>query len=218
MALLDGYADAARYRAAVGDKASGTDATLNAQLVSVSRLLEKSLRVMPGGFNSHTATYTFDTIAGPVLRLRDRAGYGAFLQSVVADGIGVDWERDGTYDGYELDFDDAWVRGLPENAVAGSEPFTAIELLRHISGASPATWLQQSAGVQINGTWGWPTAVPGLIADLVVHRTRELRDSLKAGSTGELADFEGGAPMQRNTTWMFKEAERLYGRRIPAMA
>jgi hypothetical protein len=215
MALLSAYATDTEYRARTGDATTSTNATLNEHLLSVSRMFELSIRVMPGAFNTHTGTYTFDATGGTVLNLRDRAGRQYFLASITADSLGIDTELDATYDGYELDLSDAWVRGLPENAAAFSEPFRRLELLTSMSGANPGVWPIQKAAVQITGTWGW-AAVPEMVVDAVCHRTQELREALKEGGTGSLPAFAAGDVQMRPTTaWLWKEAERMYGGYAP---
>ncbi len=217
MALLDAYATAAQYRAIAGDKGAGTDATLDAELLGVSRLLERSLQLAPGAFNASAANQArvFDGQGGPVLYLRDRAGLAYFLQTLATDGLKIDSDLDGSYDDYAFDFADAWLRGLPENAAAHSEPFTAIELLPL---ASAPIWKfpDLPACVQITGTWGW-AAVPELIKQLVIHRTKELRAGQLAAPGGDLPGIDAGVPMGARTFWLFKEAERLYGRRLPVI-
>jgi hypothetical protein len=219
MAILDAYVTDSEYRAAGGDFTWSHDASLDAQLLSMSRLLERALGVMPGAFNSHTATYTFDGHGGRVLRLRDRDGRVYALQSIATNGCGIDAGLNGTYNAYTIDFvGETWLRGLPENAAAFGEPYDALEIIAYRGDAQPALWPNAPASVRINGTWGWP-AVPRIIKDLVIHRTRELADAHKAGSTGELPAFDGPIPMRPNTTWLFKEAERLYGPgQIPGVA
>ena len=217
MALLDAYATDTQYRARTGDKGTGTDTTLNAQLLLASRLLERSLRVMPGAFNTHTGTYIFDALGGTVLRLRDRAGLGYFLQTITANSLGIDLDLDKTYDYYTLDLADAWVRGLPENAAAFSEPFTAIELLSHISTADPTRWPELVAGVRIVGTWGW-AAVPNAVIDLTVHLVHDLRNAHQAGATLEVPTIDGSMPLSNQTWRLWNEMKARYGRRIPAVA
>lgn len=225
MALLDAYATATEYRAMTGDKATGTDATLDAQLVAMSRMVEKSLQLMAGAFNTHSGTYVFDCHGGRLLWLRDRAGLAYFLQTITANALGIDLDRDGSYDYYTLDLADTWVRGLPENAAALSEPFTAIEILGDRVNAAPTEWPEMAAGVRIAGTWGW-AAVPRIVKDLVIHRTHELREAHKGGALEAMSNFEGlggafnasGGAMGSRTFWLWKEAERLYGRRLPVIA
>ena len=218
MALLSAYATAAQFRLRVGSKAAASDADLDAQLLLCSRLVERSLQVMVGAFNSHTATYTFDARGGALLSLRDRAGRGYFLQAINADGLGIDSELDGTYDGYVLDLNDAWLRGLPESAVAGSEPYSMLELLGHLSSASPSRWLDQPANVRIAGTWGW-AAVPGAILELTVSIVHDLRQAHLGGATLEVPALDGGGFPMRDDSWrLWREVKALYGRRAPTLA
>jgi hypothetical protein len=218
MALLSAYATATEYRARTGDATTGTNATLDAQLLGISRLLEKALRVAPGAFNEVTASARiFPAYGGSRLWLRDSSGFGYFLQDIDDDGLGIDSERDNTFDGYVLDFDDVWLKGMPENAAAHSEPYTSLELVL-VGSYTISQWPTQEASVRITGKWGWAT-VPDLVVELVCHRTHELREALKEGGTGSLPAFAAGdVPMRPSTAWLWKEAEALYGRWIPAIA
>lgn len=215
MALLDAYATTAEYIAITAQKATA-DSALSGQIAGMSRLLEKSLQVAPGAFNSATGTRVFDGSGEATLVLRDRYGLAYFLQTIDADSLKVDSDLDGSYDDYTLDLADAWVRGLPENAAAASEPFREIEL-RALSSATLTTFPKLPGCIQITGTWGW-SAVPDVIKQLVVHRTNELRQALAAGALQEVSSFEGALPMRPYTNWLFREAERLYGRRTVAFA
>lgn len=218
MALLDAYADAAYYEARnTGGAAVSGSASLDEDLEAASRLLDAELGVQDGAFNNHTATYTFDATGGAILRLRDEAGRQFFLQSVQNDGIGIDLDLDGAYDRYQLDLSDAWVRGLPGNAAALSRPFTALEILGHLSTAAPSHWPNQRAAVRINGTWGW-ASVPEVIRALTVTVARELRDLYGAGSLGQYERLDESIPLARDTRRLIGSMKRRYGRRIPAVA
>jgi hypothetical protein len=214
MAILDAYATATNYRAQTGDKASGADAVLDAQLLTVSRLLERSLSVQPGAFNTHSATYTFDGRGGRVLDLRDRSGRTHFVTAITANSLGIDSELDGTYDGYLWDLSDAWVRGLPENAVAASEPFTRIEILPHIATAELTVWPTRPAAVRITGTWGWG-AVPGAIMQLTVSLAHDLRQAQLSGALMESPPTleSGGFPMQDQSWRLWRDIRHRYGMR-----
>ncbi|MGE3856994.1 MAG: hypothetical protein AB7G21_08575 [Dehalococcoidia bacterium] len=217
MALLDSYATAAEYLTGTGNKATA-DALMLTQLTGMSRLLEKSLQVMAGAWNTHTGTYVFTAPGGGSrLRLRDEDGRQYFLQAIATDGLGVDSDRDGLYDDYTLDFADAWVRGLPANAAAHSEPYRSIEL-RALDGATITSFPSSPGAIEIEGTWGWAT-VPDSIKRLVIHRTHELRQAMPTGAAEQLPSFDAGdAPMAPNVFWLWKEAERRYGRRLPGFA
>lgn len=215
MALTDAYATSADYRARTGDQTAGDDPTLIAQLTSVQRELERALGLHLGAFNSHEDEYTFPGDGTDLLRLRDSSGAGYFLQSVQTDGITLDTNNDGSFDGYALDFADAWVQPLPENAAAFSEPYTEIRLLA-LSGADPVCWPNRGGSIKIDGTWGWAT-VPDIIVDLVCHRTHELRTALKEGGVGTIPAFDTEATMRPSTAWLWREIEHLYGRWVPVL-
>ena len=213
MAILDAYATATNYRVQTGEKTTGTDTVLDAQLLTISRLLERSLHVQPGAFNTHTGTYTFDGRGGKVLDLRDRAGLTYFLTSVTANSLGIDSECDGTFDGYLWDLSDAWVRGLPENAAAHSEPFSRIEILSHISTAELTVWPVKPAAIRIAGTWGWG-AVPGVIMQLTVSMVHDLRQAQLSGALMETPPtIDGGGFPMRDESWrLWREIRSRYGR------
>lgn len=211
---LAAYATDTQYRARTGDQTTGTNIVLNAQLLAVSRLIERALEVMPGAFNAHNGTYVFDGNGKNILPLRDRGGLAYPFTAITADSLLIDSDMDGTYDDYTLDTSDPGIRGLPANAAAFGEPYWAIEL-RAVSGALLSTFPNLPGCLQITGTFGW-SAVPDIITELVCHRTAELRESLKDGGTGRLPAFESpGVPMRPHTAWLWKEAEGLYTRRIP---
>lgn len=218
MALLSAYATDAEYRNGVAGQATGTDAALNAQLIASSRLLERELGLSPGAFNEVTAqTYHFDGSGRARQSLRDRAGMAYFLQTIEADGLGIDVNYDGVAD-YTLDFNDAWLRGLPENAALGSEPYTSLELIP-LATSTLRVFPALVANVSIKGTWGWHT-VPDIIKELTIHLTHDLRLSLLAGTSARTADF-GGMPVHAlspDTYWLWREAQARYSRRILAIA
>lgn len=217
MAILSAYATIAQFRAAIGDKATAADATITAELLTMSRQLERALGLAPGYFNASATgqARVFDGNGRSILELRDREGYGYCLTAIVADSLAIDSNLDGSYDDYTLDLSDAWVRGLPANAAAHSEPFTAIEL-RPLTTATLTIFPRLPGCVQITGTWGW-AAVPQIIIDLVIHRTHDLRQGLSAGATGAIAAFDSPEQMQPRSLWLFREAEKLYGRRLPVI-
>jgi hypothetical protein len=216
MALLDAYATDTQYRARTGDKSIGTDANLNQELLAASRLLERALGVAAGAFNLSTSTQrTFDAHGGTVLYLRDREGRQHFLNTVGADGIGVDADAGGAFNDYTLDFADAWVRGLPENAALGSEPFTAIELLP-ITSATLMRWPDRVAATRITATWGW-TAVPQPIVALAIHLVHDLRDAHLAGAVLDLPGIDRSLPLQDDTWRLWLDLRRLYSRALPVV-
>lgn len=211
MALLDAYATAAQYRTRVGSQASGANATLDTQLLTASRLIERKLDLVPGAFNSAAVTdIVLDGIDPQMLHLRDRAGRAAFFQAITADKFEVDADGDGTYE-YAWDLDDAWLRGLPENAAAGSEPYTGFQLLP--GRGSPLQALPMGlACFRLSGTQGWAT-VPDIIVELTCQLVHDLRLGQLAGPQGNLPDFDAVHALSPQTFYLWREAEALYGRR-----
>lgn len=216
MALLDPYATLEQFRERARDNDQSIDGVTEESLVVASRLTDRSLMVHDGAFNAVTAaTYTFDARGRDTLWLRDQAGYAYFLNALTS--VGVDTERDGTYDGITLLAANAWVRGLPENATALSQPFTHLGLLPHIAGATLTRWPVQPAGVQVTGDWGW-SAVPGAIVDFTCHMARDLEAAQMAGAIGEVLSIDGSGLPLRDQTWRtWALIKSTYGRAIPVV-
>jgi hypothetical protein len=215
VALLSAYITAEEYiRRTAGQGGIPTD-ILEAELLGCSRLLERSLQWAPGMGNTHTATYTFTANAAKKLRLRDSDERQYFLQSVVSNGIGVDSDGDGTFDGYALDLADTWVRAYPENAAALGEPYTSL-VIAPLTGGSFNVW---PAGlVRINGTWGWAT-VPEIIKALTAFLTRDLRNGLLAEpSADSIPAIEEGMPLSNDTRYFWNLARSQYRRRLLGVA
>lgn len=219
MALdLTTYVSAADYRTRVGDASTGADTLLDADLLATCRLLEKSLGVVPGAFNSSASeTFTFDGVnpAASRIWLRDAAGMGFYLESIAADGVKLDTEQDGTFDGesYDPATADTWITLGPVNAAAFGEPGRYVDILQHRTDRARDCWPTFPQSIKITGSYGWP-AVPEAIAAVVAHRCNELREGLKAGAIDELAGFDAGIPMQKNTFWLWREIEQQYGRQV----
>ena len=213
MALLSSYADANDYRLFNGRVSQDEDALLTEWLPGISRVAEKRARVAPGGFNSHTGTYVFDGSGTDTLYLRDASGLGYFLQSITANSLKIDTDRDGSFDDYTWDLDDAWVVGLPPNAEAQSEPYKALRILP-ITTAPRTVFPSDKQCIEITGTWGW-AAVPFGIKSRVVGIARELLDAHRAGARMggvSVEDMIDRIPAARG---MMSLLEREYSRYVP---
>lgn len=206
------YATAAEYRARTGATDSVVDDLLNEEILAASRIIDQDLRLMPGYFSPHDATYYFQTEGGRKLHLRDEAGYAYALRSVVADGIRPDFDRDGTYTQYQWDFDDSWLWPIPRNGPAIDMPYTAIEI-RYIGTDLPAAYWPFSQGsVEIEGSWGWEVT-PAPIRELTVHVARDMRDSLRGGA-GARVEVVDDSIAYRDDTWrLWQLVKSRYGRR-----
>lgn len=213
MALLDAYASQDEYRSRVGDNADEASVDLDEQLEAASRLLERSLQVAPGAFNSHAGTYTFDAHGGTTLWLRDSAGMAYFLQSIDADLLTVG-TGDGAFAAYALDLADTGVIGRPENASVLGEPYRSIELL---SSAPLTSWPDAPYAVRITGTWGW-SAVPRAIKELAIHLVHDLRQAHLGGALQEIPSIDGSLPLSDQSWRIWRRLEQDYGRRLPVFA
>jgi hypothetical protein len=216
MALLDPYATASEYRSRVSKRDTADDTEITNQLLAVSRMLEYELRVAPGTFNSSSASVTryFNTILGdePVLRLVDERGQQHVLQTIATDGIAVDTDGDGDYD-YTVDpTGESWIIARPYNAAALGEPWDSLEILPYTT-ATFTKWPTYMRGVRITGTWGWP-AVPGMIKELTVKMTRDIRDSEEAGAAGS----RSGVALKPDTWRLWLSAKQQYGSRYLVVA
>jgi hypothetical protein len=207
------YATIEEYRQRNGRLASESDITLTALLLSVSRVVDRRLGVAPAEFAAQSAvTFVVKAAGGTLLYLRDEMGRQHFLRTVTA--IGIDSEMDGTYDGYTLVLGtDTELRGYPVSASTYGEPYTALELLPGVSGASPTAW-PDGADVRITGDLGW-AAVPGAIKDRVIGLTREL---VQVHLGGALTDEAINAALEANigARSLMHLLEMEYSRRIPA--
>lgn len=209
MAMLDAYATAAEYRSRVNMTDTSSDAEILVQLKAASRMLERELRVAVGAFNDGTAAearyFRAEVSGSSVLRLRDERGMQHYIQAIDTDGVAVDTDNDGDYD-YTVDpAGETWIVARPVNAATLSEPWTTLELLGR-SAATFTTWPTGSKSVRVTGTWGWQD-VPGLIKELVVKMTRDIRDSEEAGAAGSLA----GVALKTDTWRLWLSAKQQFG-------
>ena len=208
------YATWAEY-AARQDPDEDDEAEITAQLLAMSRSLDRKLGMIPGGFAPiDNQTFVFDSNGGSRLWLRDGNGWHYPLRDVAAAGIKVDYERMGSYDNspWQWDFDDAWVWPIPRNYAYLGEPIKALEL-RRVDQAPLTTWPYDSGSVQITGDWGW-AAVPGPIRELIVQRVRDVRDAHQGGAAAEFADIDGGGvPLGYQSDRLWREVESNYSRR-----
>lgn len=206
------YLDTATYRIFAGESAGETDDRLDAICAMASRLYDKIHGIAPGMLAplAGSTTFRFPAIGGSVLYLRDSRGLQYFLRSVTADKVEIDTNYDGTYE-YTFDFNDSWVRGLPENAVTFGEAFTSIELTNRTT-ATLTTWPSVRDGVQITSTgWGYPAVPPA-----VQLRVFDIAHAMsQRGYTGSMHDAEltSGAEV-----WVMHMIDQAYDFRIPAFA
>lgn len=218
MALADAYASLEEYRVRAKFSATGADeiAAAEEDLAACSRLLEHELGVALGALHESTGTRIFDGSGTHVLYLRDRAGRAYYLQAIDANSLKIDSDLDGSYDDYLLDLDDAWVRGLPENAVANGEPFTSIEL-RSLATATLTVFPRLPGCVQITGTWGLPAALLQLAKAIVISMTRDLRDHFAAGAANQYQAIDASMPLSDQTWRLISSMKQALSRRVPTI-
>lgn len=152
----------------------------------------------------------FTPTGGTTLYLRDTAGLQCFLRSVTADSLALDTDADGSFDDYAWDLSDGWLRALPENASAFSEPYTAVELNPYHSSAPLTTWPTYKNSVQITGTWGW-SVTPVAVQMRVVDIAHSLSQRGYSGGYGtEEALQQDGMPV-----WVMHLIDSNYNYRMP---
>lgn len=126
-----------------------------------------------------TVTYEFDSTGGEVLRLRDDDGLQYFLREL--DTVEVDVDNDGVFE-YSWDLADAWLEGVPVNAVVNGGAFTGLRL-RGVSTAPETAW---AGRVRITATDGWGHAeVPQAVKSCVIVKAHGLSQRLFAGEIVE---------------------------------
>lgn len=208
------YVSREEFRERSGDKATSTNGMLDAVLEMASRALDRELSVAPGMFAPITSTaLTFTPYGGTTLYLRDSGGYQCFLRTITADSLKIDSDADGSFDDYTWDLADGWVRALPENASAFSEPYTAIELNPYHGSAPLTAWPTYKNSIQITGTWGW-AVTPGVIVELVVDVARNILQAQRSGSIG-IPSMEGELPISPGMWPVLQRAKAAYSYRVP---
>lgn len=205
------YVDAETYYKLTGQSVpTQPDARLDGILEAASRLWDRAHGIAPGMMAPITSTaLTFTPHGGTTLYLRDSGGYQCFLRSITADSLKIDSDADGSFDDYTWDLSDGWVRALPENASALSEPYTAIELNPYHGSAPLTAWPTYKNGVQITGTWGWaytPLAVQLRVADIA----HSLSQRGYAGGYGTEEALQQGMPV-----WVMHMVDATYNYRMP---
>lgn len=219
------YATPAEYRERNGRVSTNDDEMVRTLLTEVSRVVDRRCGVADGMFYPHDSienpspdliVFTFDAFGGRTLYLRDAENMQYLLRAVNANLIEIDG-GDGAFDEYALDLADAWLRGIPANASTFNRPFTALEFLPHVTGATVTTWPAQVAAVRITGDWGW-ASTPGAIKERVIGITRELIDAHHAGAAMMVSQIEeaiSSMPAARALMYML---EKEFSYRIPSFA
>ncbi len=183
MAVSDAYATDVEYRTGSGKAGSGTDASLNADLLAVSRYIDGEL----GRNFTKDANDVARQFDAPRIKSRHyRADwaesenpwlYGGLTRRLEIDdlvsvtSIIIDSARSGTFTAPPLAATDYQL--WPPNAPTGPEPapYIAIELTEW---GSQAGW-PPHAPIQITGKWGWP-AVPIGVKQACIQLTAILRN------------------------------------------
>lgn len=210
---LEPYASVEAFKTAVELSTAASVAEVDAALVQASRIIDRRLGRPAGAFNrTSTAEVRYFTGSGKSrLRLRNVDGMHTLL-SVSTDGIAVDTENDGTYDGAVFDpATETWAQ------LVGSAPHEALELRSWTANTVLTSWPQYAAGVRITGIWGYES-VPEEIAALTVKIARDLRDSLRLGARGDAQVLDSGVVIRDETWRVWRDIEAAYDRSLPGFA
>ena len=184
--------------------------TIEAQLLAMSRYIDRKLRCAPGLFApADGQTFYFDGSGSHLLPLRDDEGAYYPLRSVDADAIRPDYDRTGDYDqALSWDLDDVFIWPIPRNHEGIGRPIKSLEL-RRIGRAPYTIWPYADGSVRITGDWGWAQTPPAIV-ELVVKLTRDVVDSQRGGGTASIAPLEEGVPLMDDTWRLWRSIENEY--------
>ena len=183
-------------------------------LLSASRLIDRELDMMPGGFAPiDHRTFHFRGSGRRRLRLRDAQGQMYPLRSVDADGIRPDYDGTGNYEStdYSWDLEDAWVWPTVIDAVAIGRPIYGLEL-RRINAAPLTIWPTRERSVQITGDWGW-AEVPDPIRELAIGCARQAADAHQGGLAAVADGFDEAVMLGGDAWRLWDRVRQEYGTR-----
>jgi hypothetical protein len=208
-------ASAADFRDRNGRVSSNDDTTIAALLLMGTRLVERRVGLAPGMLLPQAAlTFTYTATGGPLLRLRDERGFQHLLQTATA--VGIDSERDGTFDGYSLVLGTtAWLRGYPVNAAALGEAYTGLSLLSGVSSGSPTTWTDGDE-VRVTGNFGCAatSAMRLALKERIIGIVRELNDAHHAGGAISMQAMEDAIERVPAARTILRMVEQEYNYRL----
>jgi hypothetical protein len=203
LAVTDGYATAAEYRARVTKTDAGDDTDIDEQLVAVARYIDQKL----GRF------FTKDAAADQVRIIH---GYGGSILTVPdlsaapeTGKVKVDTTGDGVYDTTLVINDDYFVG--PVNAALGPEPkpYTFLEI--DPNSALISSWPTRRRSVEITAAWGWP-AVPNALREASVAICRQVRDLQESGVLASIQVIDAVVVQSRDLARLVKDLKVQYTR------
>ena len=196
-----------------------TDDDILADLLpGASRVVEKRLGFGPGMLAPQTGlTLIFDAYGGSELVLRDESQLLYPLRAIDGNGLCIDEDGDGAYDDYALDLNDAWVQGLPVNALTLGEAYTAIRLRSGVSGATITAFPHRASCVRITGNWG-PSVTRGIFKERVIGIVRELLDAHRDGAATQSYDIEEAIERTPKARALLTMLTNEYSRKLPVIA
>jgi hypothetical protein len=204
MGVTDAYATVDEYKARVGKTTSGDDTVLAAQLLTVSRQIDKECERF------------FGQDAAAVDRLYDGNGltrlYVDDIASLTELAVKVDLDGDWDFgDTDEVLTKDTHFWLGPVNADKGSEPgpWRCLDIIP--GNGRLSLWPERPRSVQVTALFGWP-AVPGAVKELTVYMTRDWRARLESGPTLMLEDSGAQVRLSPETFLLLRDVKRQYGR------
>jgi len=205
--ISDPYATAAEYRDRVDKTDTGDDATILAQLTTVSRFLDLRLRRF---FTQDAAVVvrTFDGNGEALLWLP------ADIATVTGLVVKVDLNEDYLFTGATETLTintHFWVGPADVDKGPEPRPYECLEVVPN-NGLFDV-WPEQQRAVQVTAKFGWP-AIPGGIKERTIDLTRQLRDVQEAGAAMTLQNIEAAIPLSPQLRLLLWDIERQYAKPI----
>jgi hypothetical protein len=212
MALSDAYSTAASYREALTKRDSGKDEDVDADLLAISRFLERKLHTFFNKDDAAVVRYFMplqravrDGWAEAENPWRYLRGNQYLHVDPIASTVGlqiiVDTDRDNNY-ADETALATADYILYPRNALAGPEPKPYTEIIR----SDNSVWLP-GAEVKITAIWGWP-AVPMVIQRVCNQLCGILR--FESPRARAISEIDGAMAASREAQSIIENLQRAY--------
>lgn len=218
MSVQDAYANDTKYKAIIGKSTGDNDTEINAQLLAVSRYIERRLGrffnrddavtsrlYYPSGYFSGNPEAENPWVGQPSSRTLEVDDISTTTGLVIT----IDSNRDGSFSG-ETALTAADYELLPLNADKGPEPKPWNII--HLPVWSTRIGWMPGAPVQVTARFGWP-AVPEAIAQATCQLTAILRLESPRATNSISAGFDTVLGTSRQAQDIVNELSRVYERR-----